>query len=109
MNRSDLIEDRVFSPVTQGQTRTLSDTIAHEQTHGLLRNFLGLKAFTAPNWKIEGYCDYIAQNGSLNSEQAAAIEKTNSDHPELVCFYGRKKVAAILKQNGGSVEKLFAE
>lgn len=109
INQSDVVADKVFSKATNGRTRTLSGTIAHEQTHGLLRAHFGLKVLFAPNWKVEGYCDHIAQNGSLNDQQAAALEKADPDHPALTYDYGRKRVAAILSSNGGLVDQLFEE
>jgi hypothetical protein len=109
-NRTDLKADRVYSAALPDRSRTMSGTIAHEQTHGLLRSYLGLKAFTAPNWKIEGYCDHIAQDGGLTDKQAAKLAETNPKHRAYSDYYlGRKRVAVILEKNGGSVGKLFAE
>ncbi len=107
INQSDVVADKVFSKAAKRRTRTLSGTIAHEQAHGLLRAHFGPKILLAPNWKVEGYCDYIAQNGSLNDQQAVALEKINPDHPALVYYHGRKRVAAILSNNSGSVDQLF--
>jgi hypothetical protein len=109
MNRSDVIADKVFGRGTDGRTRTLSDTIAHEQAHGLLRSRFGLSTFLAPQWKVEGYCDYVAQASSLNDAQAAALERVNPDHPALVYYHGRRRVAEILRANGGSVDRLFRD
>jgi hypothetical protein len=109
INRNDVIANKVFSKASNGRTRTLADTIAHEQTHGLLIAHFGINVLSSPTWKIEGYCDYVAQNSSLNAQQATSWEKTNPDHPALVYFHGRNRVAAILSTNGGSVDQLFKE
>jgi hypothetical protein len=109
INQSDVAADKVFSKATNGRTRTLSGTIAHEQAHGLLRGHFGIKLLFSPTWKVEGYCDHIAQNGSLNDQQAEVLEKINPGHPALTYYYGRKRVAAILASNGGSVNQLFEE
>lgn len=109
INQSDIVADKVFSKAAKGRSRTLSGTIAHEQTHGLLRAHFGSALLFAPKWKVEGYCDHIAQNSSLNDQQAATLEKTDRDHRALVYYHGRQRVAAILAKNGGSVDQLFED
>ena len=110
INQSDIATDKVFSSATEGRTRTLADTIAHERTHGLLRSRFGVTiSYTAPAWKREGYCDYIAQASSLNDAQALQMKRSRPDHPALTYYLGRKRVAAILADNGGSVDKLFQD
>ena len=110
INQSDITTDRVFSSAAEGRTRTLSDTIVHERVHGLLRSRFGATIdFTAPVWKREGYCDYVAQASSLNDAQALDMEWSRPDHPALTYYLGRKRVAAILADNGGSVDKLFQD
>jgi hypothetical protein len=109
-NRTDLKADRVYSAALPDRSRTLSGTIAHEQTHGLLRVYLGIRAFTAPKWKIEGYCDHIAEESGLTDKQAGELAKSNPAHAAYARYYlGRKRVAAILAKNGGSVDALFAD
>ena len=110
INQSDIGKDKVFSSAAEGRTRTLADTIAHERTHGLLRSRFGATIdFTAPVWKREGYCDYVAQASSLNDAQALEMERSRPDHPALPYYHGRKRVTAILTDNGGSVDKLFQD
>ncbi len=47
--------------------RSIQSTIAHEQTHIILRETLGLINYMnlvkKSNWKIEGFCEWIAFNG----------------------------------------------
>jgi hypothetical protein len=109
INRSDMVADKVFSTASNGRTRALSDTIAHEQAHGLLRSHFGFSSVMFQTWKIEGYCDYVAQAGSLDDAQAIALRKANPTHPALVYYDGRRRVTALLRQNGGSVDRLFRE
>ena len=49
--------------------RSIQSTIAHEQTHIILRETLGLFKYINlvrnANWKIEGFCEWIAFNGIL--------------------------------------------
>ena len=46
--------------------RALSSVIAHEITHGLIRNRLGLlRGLRLAEWENEGYCDFVAQESSF--------------------------------------------
>ncbi len=88
--------------------RGLAPLLAHEFTHGLIRRRYGeIDAFRFPAWKVEGYCDHIAQESSLTAEQADQLEKLGQNDPALVYRRGRQKVEAILADNGGSVDELF--
>ena len=91
-----------------GGERTLGSVLAHEFTHGLIRRKFGiLRPITFPMWKVEGYCDFVAGESTLSDEQAAVLESSGTDSPALVYFHGRRRVAEILAQNGGSVDQLF--
>ena len=108
INRSDVAHDRVFNGGTVGGVRSLSGVIAHERTHGLIRARYGLFADALyPAWLREGYCDFVAGGGSLSDAQAAALEARHQAHPALLYYYGRKRVEAALKAEGGSVDALF--
>ena len=94
--------------VSLGGERTLGSVLAHEFTHGLIRrNFGILPSVTYPQWKVEGYCDYVAGESTLSDEQAAALERAGTDSPALPYYHGRRRVADILAANGGSVDQLF--
>jgi hypothetical protein len=109
MNRSDAALDQVTNGRTIGGKRSLSGTIAHEMTHGAIRERFGLFADTLyPAWLREGYCDYVAGGGSLTDAEAATLIASGKDHPALKYWIGRRRVAAELQRNGGSVEALFA-
>ncbi len=109
VNASDVRTDRVFNGRKIGGVRPLSQVIAHEMTHGLIRRHLGVAAAArAPAWMVEGYCDYVAGGGSLSDTDAARLIARKIDHPALPYYLGRKRVAAILARNGGSVDRLFA-
>jgi hypothetical protein len=113
INRSDLAMDRSFSArygKQFGGLRTLSGVIAHEITHGMIRRHFGqLSARAKPRIIVEGYCDYVAQEGSLSDADAAELDRTGQSHPALIYYHGRKRVAAALAANGGSVDKLFVD
>lgn len=90
--------------------RTLSGVIAHEKCHGMIRARYGIvRAATFPQQLVEGYCDYVAGESTLNAAQVARIERDDPGHPALPYYHGRRKVAAKLHANGGSVEALFAD
>ena len=91
-----------------GNQRSLGGILAHEFTHGLIRREYGVVAASRfPEWKVEGYCDFVAGESSLTAEEAAQLEAAGTSHPALAYFYGRQRVAALLEQNEGSVDKLF--
>jgi hypothetical protein len=47
------------------RTRYLSELLAHEMTHVLINKHLGvIRMRLSPQWKIEGYCEYIGHNDS---------------------------------------------
>jgi hypothetical protein len=68
-----------------------------------------LAAIRLPAWKREGYADYVAGETSLDPGDEARIRAKNPDAPVLVYYEGRRRVASILRENGGSIEALFAE
>lgn len=108
-NRSDVARDRLYNGTPDGAVRSLSGTIAHETCHGMIRHRFGITADgTKPRWLREGYCDYVASESTLSDEDAKRLKVSNPDHPALVYYDGRKRVAAQLKRNGGNVDALFA-
>ncbi|WP_375383202.1 hypothetical protein [uncultured Sphingomonas sp.] len=111
VNRSDVSTDRVTNGPGAANTRTLSGVIAHERTHGLIRARYGLVAERMmPMWLREGYPDYVARESSLSSESdVAALRRTDPTAPALAYHDARRRVAAALAANGGSVDRLFAE
>lgn len=109
VNRNDLGTDRVWNSQAVGGERTLSGVIAHETCHGMERRRYGLAVqWAVPAWLFEGYCDYVARESSLSDADAARIRAQDRQHPALVYYEGRRRVAAELAANGGSVDKLFA-
>lgn len=109
-NRSSVAGDWVTNGAALGGTRTLSGAIAHEMTHRLVALHIGqLAAIRLPAWKREGYADYVAGETSLDPGDEARIRAKNPDAPVLVYYEGRRRVASILRENGGSIDALFAE
>lgn len=110
VNSSDIAGDRVTNGAAIGGTRPLSQVIAHEATHGLLRRRYGvLIDFTAPQWKREGYCDYVAGGGSLSDGDVQRLTAMHLAHPALPYYFGRKRVAAFLATPDATVDTLFGK
>lgn len=108
VNASDVRTDWIDSDRAVGNDRSLSGTLAHEITHGVLRREIGmLTTAIAPQWLVEGYADYIARESSLSDADYADLKTHGIDHPAIPYYEGRRRVAAALAENGGSVRKLF--
>lgn len=103
-NRSDIAADRVSN-----RFRSLSGTIAHESVHVLTaRRFGELRLARMPRWKREGYADYVAREPSIGADDEARMRAKRPDSPVLAYHEGRRRVAAELARNGGSVDTLLA-
>jgi hypothetical protein len=108
LNRSDLDTGQVFNGRGDGRTRTIAGVIAHEKCHGMERRHFGLMVdLTRPIWLREGYCDFVAQESTLNDAEVVALRKTEPNNPALPYYEGRRRVTAILEKNGGNVDALF--
>ncbi len=63
---ADVAADLATSQASDHPTRSFTGVIAHEATHGLIRRRLGFwRMLRLPTWVEEGYCDYIAREGSF--------------------------------------------
>lgn len=109
VNRRNLAGEAAVGSATNDRKRTLGSLLAHEFTHGLIRRRYGLLAsLQFPIWKVEGYCDHVAGESTLDEQDAAMLEAAGQSHPALVYYRGRQRVTAELARNGGSIDKLFA-
>ncbi|MFV0921224.1 hypothetical protein ACR720_14695 [Sphingomonas parapaucimobilis] len=109
-NRSSVAADRVTNGASLGGVRTLSGTIAHEMTHRLVADHIGeWAALRLPAWKREGYPDYVAQETSIRPQDEALIRARDPNARVLTYYEGRRRVAAELARNGGSVDALLAD
>jgi hypothetical protein len=109
INRSDIARDKVWNGSPVAGERRLSDVIAHERTHILIRARFGLFADQRyPAWVREGYCDHVAGSSSLTDEAAARLRAEHRTIPALVYYDARKRVEDVLHSSpGNSVEALF--
>ena len=82
-------------------TRTLSGVIAHEITHGFIFRRIGvIDSLRAPSWVTEGYCDYVAKEGSFPEQQGMALLAAGRTDPSasFQYFVGRQLVAYLIEQ-----------
>lgn len=108
VNRSDAGADLVLNRRAVANRRSLSSTIAHEATHGLLRQRYGVIAtLPMPAWQVEGYCDHVARESALDDATARRLIAAGEDHPALLYWKGRKRVAALLSEAGGDVDAVM--
>lgn len=102
-NRSDVGADRMLT----GQ-RSLSGTIAHESVHLLTaRRFGELRLVRMPQWKREGYADYVAREPSIDVGEEADMRARTPNAPVLKYLEARRRVTEVLEEEGRSVEQLL--
>ena len=74
IQEADITNDEVQSASPALNKRTLSGTVAHELTHSYQQEKLGFfKYRTAPNWKLEGMADYVANQSSAKTADALPL------------------------------------
>ena len=61
-----------------------------------------------PTWKREGYCDVVAGGSSLPDAEARDLLREGKATAALDYYLARKRVVAVLRANGGSVDALFS-
>jgi len=80
INAHDLAGDLVFRDAPSNNMRSLSGVIAHETTHLLIRKRYGYwRNLTMPDWKKEGYAEYVAGGSTLAHESGVAMWKARPD------------------------------
>lgn len=110
VNRANLLGEAAVGNPTADRKRTLGSLLAHEFTHGLIRRQYGeVASLRFPSWKVEGYCDHVAGESTLDPAEAFRLGAAGQKHPALVYLRGRQRVEAELARNGGSVDRLFAD
>ena len=74
IQEADIANDEVQAVSPALNKRTLSGTVAHELTHSYQQEKLGFfKYRTAPNWKLEGMADYVANQSSAKTADALPL------------------------------------
>lgn len=109
VNKSDAAHDLVFRNATTNNQRSLSGVIAHETTHLLVRKRIGyLKNLRLPDWKKEGYCEYVAGGTTLDYETGVKLWRANpADGTGYQYFKYYMLVKFLLDHDKLSVDELF--
>lgn len=69
LGNASIEQDLGWKTCSTNRVRSLSGLIAHEVTHNLIRHRIGhWRAFWLPEWKNEGYAEYIAMHGQEEYE-----------------------------------------
>ena len=100
---------RSASPVYN--TRSLSAVVAHEITHGLIRRRLGWwRGVRLPAWVAEGYCDYVAHEGSFPDVKGRQLMASGQSDPSpSFQYYKDRQMVRYLKETRGfSFEQIVA-
>lgn len=109
-NRPDVMADRVRNGAPGGGERTLSGTIAHESVHLLTaRRYGEIRLARMPEWKREGYADYVARETSIRAEDEALIREKWPDSPMLRYYAAHRRVKHLLDSGGTSVDELLSK
>ncbi|GHT10586.1 hypothetical protein AGMMS4956_02160 [Bacteroidia bacterium] len=89
--KCDIANDSVYkNNIKDNYTKKLSGTIAHEATHTLIKEKIGLRRFIMlPKWKNEGYCEYIAHNNANATKEAKEYLIVNKNNHKLGADYRR--------------------
>lgn len=86
LSESNIEDNSIRRNASENNRRTLSGVIAHETTHSLLEDKLGIVKYKLlPSWKNEGYCDYIAKESSYD-EQLGRQQICENEHDSSPSF-----------------------
>ncbi len=95
---SNIDKDIAFSNRKKNNKRSLSSVIAHEIMHSLIEKHIGLiKNRMLPTWKAEGYCEFIAQESSINIKTGMEMfKKGQKDSSKTFKYFEYRKVMEYL-------------
>lgn len=110
INKSDVSKDLVFLNRPENNSRSLSGVIAHEVTHLFIRKKVGtLRASLMPQWKNEGYCEYIAVDTTITYDEGVRLWKENPlDDSKYRYFKFHLMVKYLLEVEKLSIEDVFS-
>jgi hypothetical protein len=74
LNRTDVPANLIFRDAPARNRRSLSSVIAHERVHALMDYRYGdLTCERLPDWKKEGYCEYIAGSPTFDVDEGKRL------------------------------------
>jgi hypothetical protein len=109
INAHDSARDLVFRDAPSNNMRSLSGVVAHETTHLLIRKRYGYwRNLTIPDWKKEGYAEYVAGGSTLSYESGVAMWKARPhDATGYQYFKYLMLVKYLLEHERITVDDLF--
>lgn len=109
-NKTDIGTNSVSTGRNVGGFRPLDRVLAHEMTHGTLRSHFGFfNILRKPDWLVEGYCDYIADNSSLTEQDVRKLKAQGVFHPAIPYLEGRVKIEKLISDEKMTVDQLFSK
>jgi hypothetical protein len=109
--KADFDHDLCFRNAPTENTRVLSQVIAHEMTHNLLRGQMGFWRYRLlPTWKNEGYCEVISRgrSDSLRDEIAKIAAPTDRGTKAHLYAKYRLLVAYLIQIKGMTFNDIIA-
>lgn len=105
---SDLARNVSRRAASSYNTRSFTSVAAHEITHGLIRRKLGLwRAYRLPDWIAEGYCEYVAGEGSFPEEEGNRLLAAGERDPSSAFrYFLYRKMVTHLIEKGLSFEDI---
>ena len=77
--------NRIFINPILPENRTISDIIIHELGHSYLKQEYGyLKMKQIPEWKQEGFCEYISESSTMDYKEGLSILLDTPSESELL-------------------------
>lgn len=110
LNRVDIAAGVVQNDQPRYNRRSLAAVIAHERVHALLHNHFGhIATGLAPTWKVEGYCEYVAGEPSVDLEEGfRRVADGSIDVPGGPRYFrDQLMVRYLLDVEGMTVDELF--
>ena len=107
--QADLTTNLARRDAPSYNVRGFSPLVAHEITHGLIRKRLGtIPAFRLPDWVAEGYCEYVAGEGSFPDDEGLRLLAAGQSHPSSAFryFLYRQMVTYLIDQRGLSFREV---
>ncbi len=90
LNRTDVPANLIFRDAPTRNRRSLSSVIAHERVHALMDHRYGdLTCQRLPDWKKEGYCEYIAGSPTFDIEEGKRLVRRGEVDPSAPFRYFR--------------------
>ena len=111
INEADVAKDLVFRKGPTFNQRSLSEVVAHEVTHLLVREKFGyVKNITMPAWKKEGYAEYVSGGTTLDPLTGAQMWKANPHNDRGYQYFKYYHlVKYVLEKDKLTVDELFTK